>query len=429
MSKVSSLDVLCNIDGQRLPNEGLGMGNFGSFASLYRSNYFPWANMSSPSYGAAGGAGSDGGAEGEGSGDAAGEESAANNKGSSASLNWPSMNNLVAAADMVKSVDDLASLGISANENLGLNLLGNSSIFLQSYLSASSGNLQEFNIHNAISHLSSNEGSGTDGQGVSGEVGSGVVAGTGRNGEEKAKQQVMDDIGYPLDDGPSVMASALALAASARPNASCSSLIVDATSHIYSGSGQGKVSDLVMHPQPQIGQPLSSIIKTESARNSSNGNGNGKAGGWEEQSMLSVINTEAASYGSDQTDNSREKGRTDSRGEAKEASPKTLNDSFCNRSVSVGTEPLKDGSDDMDLGLDLMDSSGSGSGNGGSSSRKVSGLFFCRNVGVGFNIFFLMVLQTGGQTGAKAEAVLPRNSSVENFWYSLKQLYYFITSV
>ena len=40
-----------------------------------------------------------------------------------------------------------------------------------------------------------------------------------------------------------------------------------------------------------------------------------------------------------------------------------------------------------------------------------------------------MVLQTGGQTGAKAEAVLPRNSSVENFWYFLKQLYYFIISV
>ena len=385
MSKVSSLDLLCNIDSHRVPaqlSEGaaafpanLSLSNFGSltnFASIYRSNYFPWSNFSTTAGGSSNGVASNGellSADSDANGLQAKGIASTSLGNFPALMDWPSMNNLVVAAEAMKSVDDLESLGLSASSF--------------AFLASSTENIQGLLLQDNTAGTAHSESNGlglgtTQGEERNKTITSNSIIGGQLSDEssDKAKQQqlhqqLIDDIGYPLEDNSSLAAaSALALAAhkSSNTGMNCSSLIVDATSHIYN---QGQISDLVMHPQPQIGQPLVSLIHSTDGSTSDSQSAPGMSprgmrnmdptNVWGEGATTSsVIHSAFSNYQNAGSASSFRRGQSPptSSHDDTAVSP-TTDQSFYNRSVSiVETQPLNDGSstNSTNIGLGLDDS-------------------------------------------------------------------------
>jgi len=443
---VSSLDLLCNIDGHRLspphstdnhvsfnvtnnrptaddphlmnsnPSSSAAFSNMSSFASMYGPNYFPWANLNGSGSSGYGTGGSETHPDAAPVGGGHINRAVSDEMSKSSSLGgfnplieWPSMNNLVAAAETMKSVDDLASLGISTSDSMGL--LGN----IRGYLSSN-------NLHDPHhGHL---------------ELGLGLhepsittmacdETGAAPSSEEEEKQshhllslhhQQLDvhnqhpgdhDVGYPLEDGPTVVASALALAASGSSSSAsvnCSSLIVDATSHIYN---QGKVSELVRHPavklldsadSSQVSLPLSTVINNQMAGYLANNHNNGSDMISSPRGTTHSNTTNNAIDSSDANNSTPLQSGSDSH---QLPPPSTM---FYDRSVMVGSEPLNDHMDNTDSSH--------------STSLHNDDIITESKIDVTQQQSHHMSLRAGSSKlkSPAAEPTIQRNSSVENFW-------------
>ena len=377
ISKVSSLDLLCNIDNHRFPgqpSEATGafpassFGSLSNFASLYRSNYFPWMNFNNTA-GIANTMATSGELLLSGEMDSNGLQTkgaASTSLGNFPTLmEWPSMNNLVVAAETMKSVDDLESLGISTAS--------------LAFLAASSDNVGAFRSESMQAAAHGGGGGGGEERSntaVLNAVADGHLSDGSADKVKQQQHQLIDDVGYPLEDGSSLaIASALALAAhksSKNTGVNCSSLIVDATSHIYNQGQQ--ISDLVMHPQPPLGQQLASLVHSAdgSTIDSQSSAGLSPRGMisidpsnvWGEgPSTSSVIASAFSKYHNAMKSGGaaglrRGQSPTTSSHDDRAASP-TSDMPFYNRSVSVvETQPLNDGgsTNTTNIGLGLDDS-------------------------------------------------------------------------